>query len=160
MCSSDLIEEPEYVEVDRTRDSLTIPITDENKIVEILVKWWQKKYPMIEGQRNNNAYILAVAFNDFGINKSLATYILGQFADNGFTINEVNQTIDSAYKDASKFGTKYYEDEERINQVKAKLRRGVPKREVISQLQDSNLDSATIDAVISRVEEEIGRAHV
>lgn len=150
----DTIEEPEYIEVDRTRDSLTIPITDENKIVEILVKWWQKKFPMVEGQRNNNAYVLAVAFNDFGINKSLATYMLGQFADSGFTLAEVTQTIDSAYKDVSKFGTKYYEDEERVNQIKAKLRRGVPKREVVSQLQDSNLDSATIDAVIMKVEEE------
>jgi hypothetical protein len=150
----DTIEEPEYIEVDRTRDSLTIPITDENKIVEILVKWWQKKYPMVEGQRNNNAYVLAVAFNDFGINKTLATYILGQFAENGFTMAEVNQTIESAYRDISKFGTKYYEDEERINQIKSKLRRGVPKKEVISQLQDSNLDSATIDSVIMKVEEE------
>lgn len=150
----DTIEEPEYIEVDRTRDSLTIPITDENKIVEILVKWWQKKFPMIEGQRNNNAYVLAIAFNEFGINKSLATYILGQFADDSFTINEVNQTIDSAYRETGKFGTKYYEDEEKINQIKSKLRRGVPKREVISQLKESNLDEATIDSVIMKVEEE------
>jgi hypothetical protein len=43
----DLIEEPEYTEVSRSRDQATIPITDENKIVEILVKWWQKKYPCL-----------------------------------------------------------------------------------------------------------------
>jgi hypothetical protein len=150
----DLIEEPEYTEVNRTRDVATIPITDENKIVEILVKWWQKKYPMMEGQRNQNAYILAMAFNDFGINKSLASYVINQFADDEFTLREIALTIDSAYKHTANFGTKYYEDEDRVNQIKAKLLRGVSKKEIRFQLQDSHLDSDTIDAVLNKVEEE------
>lgn len=150
----DLIEEPEYTEVIRTRDQATIPITDENKIVEILVKWWQKKYPMTEGQRNQNAYILAMAFNDFGINKSLASYVLNQFATEDFPVREIAITIDSAYRNTMNFGTKYYEDEERVNNIKAKLRRGVSKKEIRIQLQDSNLDSDTIEAVLNKVEEE------
>jgi hypothetical protein len=150
----DVIEEPEYTEVNRNRDVATIPITDENKIVEILVKWWQKKYPMMEGQRNQNAYILAMAFNDFGINKSLASYVINQFADDEFTLKEISLTIDSAYKHTANFGTKYYEDEDRVNQIKAKLLRGVSKKEIRFQLQDSHLDSDTIDAVLNKVEEE------
>lgn len=150
----DVIEEPEYTEVNRNRDVATIPITDENKIVEILVKWWHKKYPMMEGQRNQNAYILAMAFNDFGINKSLASYVLNQFANEEFTLKEIALTIDSAYKHTANFGTKYYEDEERVNQIKAKLLRGVSKKEIRFQLQDSHLDSETIDAVLNKVEEE------
>jgi hypothetical protein len=150
----DVIEEPEYTEVNRTRDVATIPITDENKIVEILVKWWHKKYPMMEGQRNQNAYILAMAFNDFGINKSLASYVINQFANEEFTLKEIALTIDSAYKHTANFGTKYYEDEERVNQIKAKLLRGVSKKEIRFQLQDSHLDSDTIDAVLNKVEEE------
>ncbi len=150
----DVIEEPEYTEVNRNRDVATIPITDENKIVEILVKWWHKKYPMMEGQRNQNAYILAMAFNDFGINKSLASYVLNQFANEEFTLKEIALTIDSAYKHTANFGTKYYEDEERVNQIKAKLLRGVSKKEIRFQLQDSHLDSDTIDAVLNKVEEE------
>ena len=150
----DIIEEPEYNEISRTRDKATIPITDENKIVEILVKWWEKKYPMSEGQRNQNAYVLAMAFNDFGINKSLASYVLNQFATDDFTLREIGTTIDSAYRHTANFGTKYYEDEERINSIKAKLRRGVSKKEVRIQLQDSNLDSDTIESVLNKVEEE------
>ena len=150
----DIIEEPEYTEVSRTRDKATIPITDENKIVEILVKWWEKKYPMHEGQRNQNAYVLAMAFNDFGINKSLASYVLNQFASDDFSLREIGTTIDSAYRHTANFGTKYYEDEERINTIKAKLRRGVSKKEIRIQLQDSNLDSETIDSVLNKVEEE------
>jgi hypothetical protein len=150
----DVIEEPEYTEVSRAKDKATIPITDENKIVEILVKWWEKKYPMSEGQRNQNAYVLAMAFNDFGINKSLASYVLNQFATDDFTLREIGTTIDSAYRHTANFGTKYYEDEERINSIKAKLRRGVSKKEIRIQLQDSNLDSDTIESVLNKVEEE------
>jgi len=150
----DLIEEVEYTEVSKTRDKATIPITDENKIVEILVKWWEKKYPMQEGQRNQNTYVLAMAFNNFGINKSLASYVINQFATEDFTLREIGITIDSAYRHTTNFGTKYYEDEERINTIKAKLRRGVSKKEIRIQLQDSNLDGETIEAVLNKVEEE------
>jgi hypothetical protein len=150
----DVIEETEYTEVSKNRDQPTIPITDENKIVEILVKWWTNKYPMSEGQRNHNAYILAMAFNDFGINKSLAVYILNHYSSEDFTTKEIAITIDSAYRNTINFGTKYYEDEERINQIKAKLRRGVSKKEIKIQLQDSNLDPNVIDAVLNKVEEE------
>ena len=150
----DLIEEPEYTEVNKTRDQPTIPITDENKIVEILVKWWTKRYPMNEGQRNQNCYVLAMAFNDFGVNKSLAAYVLNQYASEDFNLREISRTIDSAYSHTTNFGTKYYEDEDRINQIRAKLRRGVSKKEIRFQMQDSNLDSDTIESVLNKVEEE------
>ena len=149
-----IIEDAQYTEVSRARDIPTIPITDENKIVEILVKWWTKKYPMVDGQRNQNCYILAVAFNDFGVNKSLASYVLNQYATEDFTMGEIATTIDSAYKNTANFGTKYYEDEERVNQIKAKLRRGVSKKEVRHQMQDSQIDNEVIEAVLNKVEEE------
>jgi hypothetical protein len=150
----DKIEETEYVEVDKIKDMPTIPITDENKIVDILIKWWEKKYPMEEGQRNQNAYILAMAFNDFGINKSLAGYVLNRYANDSFPLHEIATTIDSAYQNTGKFGTKYYEDEERVTQIRAKVRRGVPKKEIRIQLQDSNLDSDVIESVLTKIEEE------
>jgi len=63
-------------------------------------------------------------------------------------------TIDSAYRNVSSFGTKYYEDEERVSQIKEKLRRGVSRNEIKSQLQDSSFDSSVIDSVLNKVEEE------
>jgi len=36
--------EQEYQEVVKHKDVQTIPITDENKIVDILLKWWERKY--------------------------------------------------------------------------------------------------------------------
>tara|TARA_R100000664_G_scaffold33988_1_gene53196 strand:- start:429 stop:2846 length:2418 start_codon:yes stop_codon:yes gene_type:complete len=148
------IEDIEYTEVIAHRDPPTIPITDENKIVEILIKWWEKKYPMVEGQRNQNVYVLAMAFNDYGINKSLASYVLNRFESSNFKLSEIKRTIDSAYSHTQNFGTKYYEDEERVNVIKSKLRRGVTKKEIRNQLEETSLDDKTIEAVLNKVEEE------
>ena len=150
----DKIEDHEYTEVSVHTDHPTIPITDENKIVDILMKWWTKKYPMVDGQRNHNTYVLAAAFNDYGINKSLASYVMGQFSSDSFSINEIQRTIDSAYTQTHNFGTKYYEDEDRVNQIKNKVRRGLSKNEIRHQLEGSNIDGDVIDSIISRVEEE------
>lgn len=150
----DKIEEKEYQEKHQYRDAPTIPITDENKIVDILVKWWTKKYPMSEGNRNNHCFVLASAFNDFGVNKSLAGFILNNYSNKDFKESEIKRTIDSAYAQTQNFGTKYYEDEDRVNNIRVKLRRGTTKNEIRSQLEDSNVDSDIIDAVIQRVDEE------
>jgi hypothetical protein len=150
----DVIAEVEYKEVQLHKDPPTIPITDENKIVDILIKWWQKKYPMVEGQRNQNLFILAMAFNDYGVNKSLSSYVLNGYATNDFSLKEIERTIESAYSHTQNFGTKYYEDEERVNQIKSKLRRGVTKKEIRNQLEDSDLDGSVIDSVLNKVEEE------
>ena len=147
------IDEQHYEEVTQ-RDPPTIPITDENKIVDILVKWWVKKYPMSEGQRNQHAYVLAMAFNDFGVYKNLATNILRHYASDDFNENEIDRTINSAYSRTDNFGTKYYEDEERISSIRNQLKRGASKKEIRSQLKESNLESDVIDAVLNRVEAE------
>ena len=145
-------EEKEYTEVIKSEDAQTIPITDENKIVEILVKWWQKKFPMNEGQRNNNAYVLAAAFNDYGITKTLAEYVLGGFETSTFKRSEIKRTIDSAYAQVQNYGTKYYEDDEKVNMIKHKLKRGVSKKELRTQLTE--LDPNLVENVINRLEEE------
>ncbi len=150
----DKIEEKEYTEKHQYRDAHTIPITDENRIVEILSVWWQKKYPMNEGQRNHNCYVLASAFNDFGINKSLAGYILSNYQTSDFNEAEINRTINSAYSNTQNFGTKYYEDEDRLNNLKIKLKRGTSKKEIRSQLAETDMESEVIDAVLTRIDEE------
>ena len=150
----DKIEDPEYKVVDKYSSKPTIPITNENKIVDILMKWWTKKYGIIEGERNNNVYILAAAFNDYGINKSLAEYIMCQFQSKDFSINEIKTTINSAYSQTQNFGSKYYEDEDKVNQIRSKLKRGVSKKEIRLQLAESGIEDAVADSTIRAVEEE------
>ena len=59
-------------------------------------------------------YILAAAFNDYGVNKSLAEYVMSQFESKDFPMTEIRTAINSAYNHSHKFGTKFYEDEEVI----------------------------------------------
>lgn len=150
----DKIDEPEYQERHQTRDVPTIPITDENKIVNILERWWLKKYPMTEGQRNQNCFILASACNDFGINKSITSFVLNNYTSDDFRESEVARTVESAYAKTQNFGTKYYEDEERVNNLKVKMKRGASKKEIRDQLIESSLDTDVVDAVIRRIDEE------
>ena len=149
-----VIKDDNFKEVVKFKDRATIPITDENKIVDILVKWWEKKYPMVEGQRNHNVYVLAMAMNEFGVNKSLTEYVLANYATRDFNSAEIKRTIDSAYTNTQAFGTKYYEDEDKINTVKSQMRRGVSKKEIRHQLLDSSVDDGVAEAVIGRLEEE------
>ena len=150
----DSIQEQSYTEYAKYSETATIPITDENKVVEILVKWWEKKYPMIEGQRNQNAYILAMGLNDFGINRSLAEYLLTNYATKDFTHVEIKRTIESAYANVQNFGTKYYEDEEKMTQMRHKMARGVSTKEIESQLGDIEMTERDRQAVITRLEKE------
>ena len=145
--------ERHYVEVEVKTDTPTIPITDDNKVVDILVKWWEKKYGMVDGERNANVFKLAMAFNDFGINKSLASHILRQYEQPDFKVAEIERTLDSAYSHTANHGTRYYEDSDRINNIKAQLKRGVSKKEVRSQLK-GEVESEVVEAVLERVERE------
>jgi hypothetical protein len=148
----DTVAEHEYVEMDRVASKLTIPITNENKIVDILMRWWVKRYGLVEGERNNNVYILAAAFNDYGVNKSLAEYVMSQFESKDFPMTEIRTAINSAYSHSHKFGTKFYEDEEKISQVKQKIKRGVPRKEIKSDLLDQSISPDVIDNIITTIE--------
>jgi len=149
------ITEQEYQEVVKHKGVQTIPITDENKIVEILTKWWERKYGLVDGQRNQNVFILASAFNDFGVNKTLAEYIMGNFSSEDFPMSEVKRTINSAYAQTQNYGTKYYEDEEKVSKVKQQLRRGVAKGKIKDAMDETtDVPEAVVEAVIDRLEEE------
>jgi hypothetical protein len=150
----DTVAEHEYKEIDRVASRMTIPITNENKIVDILMKWWTKRYGLIEGERNNNVYILAAAFNDYGVNKSLAEYVMSQFETSDFPMTEIRTAINSAYSHTQKFGTKFYEDEEKLSQVKQKIKRGVPKKEIKNDLLDQSISPDVIDNIITTIEDE------
>ena len=48
---------------------------------------------MTEGQRNHNVYVLAMAFNDFGISKSLASFVCNQYASKDFPQSELKALL-------------------------------------------------------------------
>jgi len=144
----DKLEKITPIEVKTT--DVSIPITDETKIVEILVNWWEKKYPMIEGQRNHNVYILAAAFNDFGISKSLADFVFRKYESDTFNSREIKQTIDSAYSNVANFGTKSYEDTQKISEIKTKIIKGNSKESIISELKEE-VEIDTLKEVVDKI---------
>jgi hypothetical protein len=148
----DTMHQEEYVEVNKQTQAPSIPITNENKVVDILMKWWTSKYGMVDGERNHNVYILAAAFNDYGISKSLAEYVIGQFEQPDFTLQEIRTTINSAYSNTSKFGTKYYEDTDRMNHLKSRVKGGATAKQIKAEMSD--IEEGVIDSVIERIDGE------
>jgi hypothetical protein len=139
---------PDPVQHSITSDTVTIPLTDERDIVKRLVKWWEKRYPMVEGQRNNNAFTLAMAFNEFGVSKSTALIVLGSYAQKGFSEREIDQLVNSAYSKTDLFGTKYFEDEKKIKAVDQAIKQGKTKKEIHRELESEGVDGDLVEKVI------------
>ena len=91
---------------------------DDDVVITGLLKWWNDKYGLVANGRNRNTYILAMAFNEFGINELTARSIISQFEDNSgsdpFSLSEINRIIDSAYSKSHLFNTKSFTTEEDI----------------------------------------------
>lgn len=78
---------------------------DEQKVVQILLKWWLRKFGIYSGSRNSNLFKLCAAFNDYGINQDYARDIVSSFEQDGFRLNEIHTILKSAYSKTEKFGT-------------------------------------------------------
>ena len=146
--------EDNHEHINKNSGRVTIKVDDQDEIIRRLTMWWQKNYGMNEGERNNNAYILASAFNDFGVNKDLASYILRRFRMKGFPESEITSVIDSAYDKVHNFNSKFFEDKDRVNSVRDKIRAGVSKKEIRSQLVDAGVEGDVADSVIAEKENE------
>ena len=70
------------------------------------------------------------------------------FESSSFSAVEIQTTIDSAYRNVSNFGTKFYEDESKINNVKKKLKSGESKQQVRQFLKSQNVSTEAIDQII------------
>lgn len=148
------IKEDNYEHLSDRVDRKTIKVDDQDEVVRRLRLWWETKYSLAEGERNHNVYILASAFNDFGVNKELAMFVMKNYQMKGFPASEIKATVDSAYKNVQNFGVKYFEDKDLVNSVRDKLRSGVPKKEIRSQLSEAGIEEETIDSVIAEKEKE------
>ena len=126
-------------------------LTNSNSIIQKLKVWFDKKYHVAPGTRNNNLFILAAAFNDFGINKHDAESYLFQYSQEGFTEKEISTIINSAYKKTSSFGQRVFEDNENINYIKKLANQGVNKSTIIKRVEDKNIPDDVIDTIIDEI---------
>lgn len=121
-------------------NNVLIPITSTTVIIDRLLKWFDKNYSMVEGSRNENLIRLAKAFNDFGVPKEDALHTCYKFEQSDFTRDEIEKTINSAYRDTSKHGTKQFEDSETKKKIEYDVRSGKPIKEIKQRYTVENLD--------------------
>lgn len=96
-----------------TRNTAGQPL-NEQKTVDILLKWWLKKFGLYKGQRNSNVFILCAAMNDYGINSDYAKDIVSAFQCEDFKLSEILTIFKSAYNKTQKHGTlKFIDGKER-----------------------------------------------
>lgn len=124
-----------------------IRVTDDNEIIRRLSLWWDKNFGMIPGQRNNNLYILASAFNEFGISKETARSVIESYDINGDMAHEIPSIIQSGYKNVSNHNTKFYEDIDKTVAIKNDIKNGTPIKEVIERNEDVPVE--IIDKIVS-----------
>lgn len=130
-----------------------IPITSENNIITNLLEWWNKKYGANKGSRNNNLYKLAVAFNDFGVNKSEAERVLFGFAEQGFPKSEIETLVKSAYSKVAQFNTKFFEDKQKQQSIEKLIRAGKTQKDIINSFDE--LPKDIVEAYSEKVKDNL-----
>ena len=100
-----------------------IPLDDESQIIDKIMAFdWKKDF--IDGERNNFVFDLAGAFCEYGINQTYAFgYIFNNVVHGNFTEKETQTAIKSAYS-LRDFGSKYFENYNKIEAVKRDLKNG------------------------------------
>ena len=101
---------PKTVTTTKTRTDIAIdtpdfpaPLSDSDAIRDAIVDThtlFEEYYPMYQGVRNNNLFILAFFFRLKGIPEDDATdYLVAYYRDpvGGFTVDEIKRTVKSAY---------------------------------------------------------------
>lgn len=132
-----------------------IRLTRSDEIIRRLKLWWERQYGIVEGERNNNIYVLAAAFNDFGINDTTALEECLKYEHEGFSGSEIMTTVKSAYSKKENFNTKFFEDVEKYDEVRNRFKHGVPKKDLRLDLRESGVEDEVIDSVLEEVEKDL-----
>lgn len=133
-------------------DTPFLSLKSDNRIIEYLIKWWEKKYGFVQGQKNNNLFKLASAFNTFGINQTECEHVLSQYKD-GKNDKEIKQLIISAYKNTADFKTRFFEDKETKQKIEKQVKAGINSKEILKQYP--NVAPAEIENCINEIKDNI-----
>lgn len=149
---TELLETKEYLHHDP--NTIKVPLKDKSEVIKRLDKWWLKNYGANQGERNANIFKLACAFSEFGIDQYQCEKHLAQYVQEDFTINEIQRTIQSAYKKTKQaFDTKYFEDNEITDYVSRQYLSGVSEEKLKKELTDKGYDVDDVETVINEAKE-------
>lgn len=140
----DKTEEPEIENIGSER--VLIPIKSDHRIIENLTKWWTSKYGFVKGQRNSNLFILANAYNVFGVNQNDAENDMLRYIEKDLPQAEILKIIKSAYKYTDRHATRFFEDEKVKNEIIYQVNSGKTKKDIIKEIP--GIDKETISKAI------------
>lgn len=122
---------------------IAIPLNDQNKTIEFLHRWWNKDYGLVSGSRNHNLFVLAAAYNQYGISLDDAISSMCKLEQPDFTCSEITTTIKSAYRNTAEFNTKKFEDKEKVDIVAHMVAKSVPSvdiKQAVPEATDEMID--------------------
>jgi len=118
----------EYTEVTRVNKfPLRFQILDKSKKVDVILKWFNKKFALNAGERNNNLFKLACGLNRAGNLKNETISMFKDFYHSGLDEQELESIVKSAYKNESEFDTLTLLDDNKIYEAERILKKGVNK---------------------------------
>jgi len=137
----------EYTEVTRKNNyPKHFQITDINKKVDVIVKWFNKKFTLNAGERNTNLFKLACGLNRAGMHSSEALSFFKNFYSAGLTETELESIIKSAYKNTHEFDSLTLVDDNKVREAQELLKKGVQKAK--KEFRKEGLTDSDIEDVI------------
>lgn len=126
--SKEWILKKEFSEIRRTNNYPEyFKINDVSKKVDVILKWFNKKFTLNAGERNNNLFKLACALNKAGQSKTDTEVLFKNYYSAGLNETELQTIINSSYKNTSEFDTLTIVDDNKINKAREILKKGNKK---------------------------------
>jgi len=137
----------EYTEVTRNNKyPKHFVIQDTNKKVDVILKWFNKKFTLNAGERNNNLFKLACGLNKAGLPDNEALNLFKSFYNAGLEDSELETIIKSAYKNKHEFDTLTLVDDNKVREAQEILKKGVQKAK--KEFRKEGLEDSDIEDII------------
>ena len=137
----------EYTEVTRKNNYPDyFQIKDTSKKVDVIVKWFNKKFTLNAGERNNNLFKLACGLNRAGMPDNEALSFFKNFYSAGLQDSELESIIKSAYKNTHEFDTLTLVDDNKVMEAQNLLKKGISKAK--KEFRKEGLKDSDIEDII------------
>lgn len=137
----------EYTEVTRKNNYPDyFQIKDTSKKVDVIVKWFNKKFTLNAGERNNNLFKLACGLNRAGMPNNEALSFFKNFYSAGLQDSELESIIKSAYKNTHEFDTLTLVDDMKVMEAQNLLKKGISKAK--KEFRKEGLKDSDIEDII------------
>lgn len=137
----------EYTEVTRSNKyPKHFTISDTSKKVDVILKWFNKKFTLNAGERNTNLFKLGSGLNRAGLPKDEALSLFKNYYNAGLSDLELETIIKSSYKNISEFDSLTLVDDNKIREAQEILKKGVQRAK--KEFRKDGLKDSDIEEII------------